>query len=1052
MKTLIKRFSLVVLVAFLSPQVGTAQVGINTLSPNASLDIPASSLTTPSNQDGILIPRIDEFPATDPTLAQDGMLIFATGNGSVSRGFYYWNQAGTNWVNIGGNGSDADWLELPSNSPADDIADNIYTLGNVNIGQAAVAPAPLNIYAGNNDNTIRVVFDGTDNAAKVGARIINSNTGTGAKVGYDITYGGSGNGQKVGFRSTVAGGTTNGSPLYGALHTVVGVGPGARYGSYNTISSSGTGDHYGTYNRLISTDSSPKYGVYNQLSSGTGIRYGAYNAISGGSANNFGTYNTLNLGTGDKYGSYNFINSTSDGTHYGLYSEVTKAGSYAGYFLGQVSIGTSTTNNYLLPASRGTVGQIMQTDGSGNITWQNLSALDDDSINNLSDGSSDGNSVFLGVDAGLSDDGTSNQNIGIGQSALRNNSGGVNNVGIGHGALRANSSSNNTAVGSEALSNTSTGTNNVALGSSVMITNETGSDNVAIGYQALYSNTSGSTSIAIGSQALRNDLSGGSVAIGYNALFSNTLGSSNLSIGSNALYNNTTGDANAAFGTRALFANTMGSNNIALGSSVLDANTTGNGNVGIGSTSLTDLTSGDNNTAIGTNSLNDLSSGSNNTVVGFGALESATTTSNNTAIGSAAMQTGSGGANTAVGVNALRRVSGSGNTSIGTNSGLNVLSGTSNTLVGTLSAASLDSGTSNTIIGEGAAPGLTTGGLNIIIGQGAGSSGNSRGFRNTLIGTQSATSLTTTSSGNVFIGFQAGALETGSDQLYIDNSNTSDPLIHGDFNTNRIRFNGFVNINGAYNIPNTDGAANQVLTTNGSGTVSWADNDNSWSRTGSVLNLSNPGDDITFTNDQTSISFPASAGTPAPMLYMFSGGTTNSNKMLAAHSTAFDDWGIQYSDVDDSFRFLSGGTTVVEVDLFIGAGDSAMTVNGDISVNGDVITDTTTYPDYVFESYFNGNSEIKPEYSFQELAAVAAYIEANGHLPNVKSYDEIAAAGMKIDLAETAMTNLEKIEEAYLYLIELKKENEELSEQLNQQSALIDQLTERLERIEAKQK
>jgi hypothetical protein len=38
-----------------------------------------------------------------------------------------------------------------------------------------------------------------------------------------------------------------------------------------------------------------------------------------------------------------------------------------------------------------------------------------------------------------------------------------------------------------------------------------------------------------------------------------------------------------------------------------------------------------------------------------------------------------------------------------------------------------------------------------------------------------------TGNGNIFIGYNAGSYETGSNKLYIANSNTSKPLIYGDF-------------------------------------------------------------------------------------------------------------------------------------------------------------------------------------------------------------------------------------------------------------------------------
>ena len=79
-----------------------AQVGINNTNPKASLDISASNVATPNNTDGILIPRVDSFPITNPTADQNGMLIYVTGNGFAAEGFYYWNNISSSWIPFGG--------------------------------------------------------------------------------------------------------------------------------------------------------------------------------------------------------------------------------------------------------------------------------------------------------------------------------------------------------------------------------------------------------------------------------------------------------------------------------------------------------------------------------------------------------------------------------------------------------------------------------------------------------------------------------------------------------------------------------------------------------------------------------------------------------------------------------------------------------------------------------------------------------------------------------------------------------------------------------------
>ena len=60
---------------------------------------------------------------------------------------------------------------------------------------------------------------------------------------------------------------------------------------------------------------------------------------------------------------------------------------------------------------------------------------------------------------------------------------------------------------------------------------------------------------------------------------------------------------------------------------------------------------------------------------------------------------------------------------------------------------------------------------------------------NTALG-RNAGHYNVTGSGNVFIGYKAGRSETGSNKLYIDNSDTTSPLIKGDFANNTVTING----------------------------------------------------------------------------------------------------------------------------------------------------------------------------------------------------------------------------------------------------------------------
>ena len=58
------------------------------------------------------------------------------------------------------------------------------------------------------------------------------------------------------------------------------------------------------------------------------------------------------------------------------------------------------------------------------------------------------------------------------------------------------------------------------------------------------------------------------------------------------------------------------------------------------------------------------------------------------------------------------------------------------------------------------------------------------------------------------------------------------------------------------------------------------------------------------------------------------------------------------------------------------------------------------------------------------LNELAAYIASNGHLPEVPSSEEVAANGLS--LGESQALLLKKIEELTLYMLELKKQNDDL--------------------------
>jgi hypothetical protein len=160
-------------------------------------------------------------------------------------------------------------------------------------------------------------------------------------------------------------------------------------------------------------------------------------------------------------------------------------------------------------------------------------------------------------------------------------------------------------------------------------------------------------------------------------------------------------------------------------------------------------------------------------------------------------------ANTFVGEDAGKVNTGSYNTFIGHQAGYNNGSGTyNNNFIGYQAGYTNTTGVFNNYIGRRAGHSSTgsrnnffgdhvgqnnTGTDNVFIGDLVGRY-SSTGSNNVYIGAQAGEN--STGLGNVFLGYHAGENETGSNLLYIENSNSSSPLIWGDFANNRLVING----------------------------------------------------------------------------------------------------------------------------------------------------------------------------------------------------------------------------------------------------------------------
>ena len=447
-----------------------------------------------------------------------------------------------------------------------------------------------------------------------------------------------------------------------------------------------------------------------------------------------------------------------------------------------------------------------------------------------------GSLVNIGQGAGKNLSGDEHATILIGASAGYNLTDEVvSTVAIGTSALyNGGEMEHSTAIGSSSLFN-ATGGYNTALGSNAGrgASNFSGKNNTFIGALAGYGAV-GSNNVFLGSGAGRNATGSGNVFLGstsgYNETGSNKLYIENSNSSSPLIYGefdsnlvriNGLLDINNAYhfpladGTSGQVLSTNGSGQVSWTTAFggkLDSLTDADGDTkvlveatpdedliklvvpnGIG---LQTWVFSHNNLAspssdiisIGKDAGKNLNGDEFGTVLlgGHAGYNLTDAVGSTTAIGSSALyKAGEIDHSTAIGASSLLNATGNYNTALGSNAGRGAsnFSGTGNTFIGALSGLSAQ------------------GANNVFLGREAGKNA--------------------TGSGNVFLGRSSGFNETGSNKLYIENSNSSSPLIYGEFDSNLVRINGLLDINNAYHFPLADGTSGQVLSTNGSGQVSW---------------------------------------------------------------------------------------------------------------------------------------------------------------------------------------------------------------------------------------
>ena len=355
-----------------------------------------------------------------------------------------------------------------------------------------------------------------------------------------------------------------------------------------------------------------------------------------------------------------------------------------------------------------------------------------------------------------------------------------------------------------------------------------------------------------------------------------------------------------------------------------------------------------------------------NIVMGVGSGTALTTGQQNIFIGYEAGQKTNTTANLFIGYRAGKNnTTGQFNSFIGVQAGTNNTTGSSNYIFGTNAGFNNLSGSGNYFFGDQAGLNNTTGGFNVFLGANAGLT-NVGGSNNTLIGFESNVGGANFTNATA-IGFRAVV-------------NQSNAVVLGGTGVNSVNV-GIGNTAPTARLHITSGVANS-----------------------SGLRLENL----------------TSATTPGSSASKFLTVDASGNVILAAYSAgareAVSGFDALWEKKGNLLQSVSGTGVVVGSGITkLPSGYSMYVGQGLLAERVKVaVKNSSDWSDYVFA----------PSYKLRSLGEVEAYVKANQHLPGVPSAEQVVKDG--VDVVQMNAKLLEKIEELTLYMIDLKKENQQI--------------------------